>query len=127
MDARAQILLVTGSSLIALWGLAHLLPTKRILASFGPLEPDNRRVLAMEWLAEGFFLIFLGLVPLVILWRHGAADPALLTLVRGSAAALLVLAIVSFATLWRTSVLPNRLCPWVKTTVAGLYLASTFL
>jgi hypothetical protein len=127
MDARAQVLLYIGSSLIALWGVAHLFPTKKIIAGFGTLTPDNRRVLTMEWLAEGFFLVFLGVAPLLTLWLHGAAEPALVTLVRLGAVALLVLAAASFSTLWRTSVLPNRMCPWVKTAVAVLYLTSTFL
>lgn len=127
MDARSQVLLYIGSSLISLWGVAHLFPTKKIIDGFGSLTQDNRYVLKMEWLAEGFFLIFLGLAPLVTLWVHGAEEPALVTLVRASAVALLVLAAVSFSTIWRTSVLPNRMCPWVKMVVAALYLASTFL
>ena len=127
MEPSARVLLFLGASLITLWGIAHLFPTKRIVAGFGSLTADNRRVLTMEWLAEGFFLITLGLLPLLTLWLHGAQDPALMTLVRALAAVLALLAVASFSTLWRTSVLPNRICPWVKSAVALLYFVSTIL
>jgi hypothetical protein len=35
------------------WGAAHLAPTRAVALSFGDITPDNRRILIMEWIAEG--------------------------------------------------------------------------
>jgi len=39
---------------VALWGVAHVLPTRNVLTGFEPVTVDNRRVLLQEWLAEAF-------------------------------------------------------------------------
>lgn len=39
------------ATLIALWGVAHAIPTRRVVAGFGPIGTDNRRILSQEWLA----------------------------------------------------------------------------
>jgi hypothetical protein len=35
------------------WGVAHIVPTRVVAAGFEPISPDNRRILIMEWIAEG--------------------------------------------------------------------------
>jgi citrate synthase len=40
------------AALTALWGVAHAVPTRQVLAGFAPITADNRRVLKQEWLAE---------------------------------------------------------------------------
>jgi hypothetical protein len=42
------------ASLVALWGIAHAIPTAQVVAGFAPITADNRRVLTQEWLAEAF-------------------------------------------------------------------------
>ncbi|MFB0515085.1 MAG: hypothetical protein ACETWG_00590 [Candidatus Neomarinimicrobiota bacterium] len=48
-----DILLHIGSAIIIVWGIAHLVPTRNIVAGFGDLSPDNTRIITMEWIAEG--------------------------------------------------------------------------
>jgi hypothetical protein len=52
------------AALVGLWGVAHAVPTRRVVAGFEPLTVDNRRVLAQEWLAEAFTMW--GLAALVV-------------------------------------------------------------
>jgi hypothetical protein len=116
-----------GSLIIAGWGIAHIAATKPVVTGFGALSLDNRRVLVMEWVMEGVAFVFIGaLVALVTaLGRPGDLVTTLVYWV--SALALLTMAAISFFTGARTSVLPMRLCPWVKMTVALLFLLGATL
>ena len=40
--------------LVAVWGVAHAVPTRQVVAGFGPISVDNRRIIRQEWLAEAF-------------------------------------------------------------------------
>lgn len=118
-------LLHVGAVVITLWGVAHLVPTRNIVAGFGDLASDNRHIITMEWVAEGVTLIFLGAVVLLGVHVLGAAEPGTRLIARASAGMLAVLAAVSTFTGARTSVLPMKLCPFVKSTVAVLYVVAT--
>jgi hypothetical protein len=106
-----EILLYIGSVIIILWGIGHLIPTKNIVKGFGKLTNDNKKIITMEWIAEGLTLIFLGVLVFVV------PSAALIAIIM-----LLVLAILSLFTGARTSVLPMKLCPAVKTIVAILFI-----
>ena len=41
-----------GRGVVALRGVAHVLPTRNVLAGFAPISVDNRRVVLQEWLVE---------------------------------------------------------------------------
>ena len=60
-----ETLIYIGSAIIIAWGVAHLVPTRLIINGFGEISEDNRKILTMELLAEGFTLIFLGVLPMV--------------------------------------------------------------
>ena len=81
-----------------IWGSAHLIPTRQIVGRFGAISEDNRRVLAMEWLAEGIAHVFFGLrVAISVVTALTAARGQVIwfricPVVLGSAALLLVLA-----------------------------------
>ena len=51
------VLLYIASILTALWGIAHLFATKGVVARFGQPTSDNRRIITMEWIAEGVTLV----------------------------------------------------------------------
>ena len=122
-----SMLLYIGASIISLWGIGHLIPTRNIVSGFGDLNSDNSHIIAMEWLAEGLTLIFLGVVVLVSVTLTGAASQATMLIARSSAGMLLVLAILSLFTGAQTSVLPMKLCPAIKSTVAVLYIVATLI
>jgi hypothetical protein len=123
----ATIMLYTGSVVITLWGIAHIAPTKSVIAGFEPLTADNRRILTMEWVSEGLTLCFIGVLAFcvtVMVPRDSAGS--LLTL-RGCAVMLLVMALWTLGTGGRTSIVQFKICPVVKTAVAVLFLTGSAL
>ena len=114
------IYLYLGAALIIIWGIGHIYPTRNIIAGYGDLSNDNLRILIMEWLAEGLTLIFLGILVFLVTWLAPDSAGSVIT-IRAAAVMLIVLAFLSQLTGARTAILPMRLCPIVKTTVAILY------
>ncbi len=52
-----DVLFHVASALTGLWGVAHLVATRGVVAGFGELTADNRRIITMEWIVEGVALI----------------------------------------------------------------------
>ena len=120
----STVLLAVGSAIPILWGIAHIIPTRAVVAGFGELSPDNRRILTMEWVAEGLALVFLGVLPGLMLLT-GATSGAGLVVIRAVAVMLLVMAFWTRVTGARTSSVPMKLCPVVKTIAAACLLAGS--
>ena len=122
-----ETLIYIGSAIIMAWGIAHLIPTKAIVGGFGEISADNKKILTMELLAEGFTLIFLGVLPLVFTILSGPLgmpdDIVYLT----CAAMLLLMAVITLLTGARTPQIPYKICPLVKTVVAVLYILGSIL
>lgn len=123
----ADIVLYIGSSAIILWGVAHVAPTRSVVGGFGPISGDNKRIITMEWIAEGLTLCFIGLLVLLITALDGSQDSVSRNVYRISAVMLLVMAGLSLLTGARTSIVPIKVCPIVKTTVAALFLLGSAL
>ncbi len=121
------LLLLIGSVLIIIWGLAHLFPTQKIVDGFGDISKDNKQIILMECVAEGLFLCFIGMLVLWVTVFIGTITPTTIFIIRTSAAMLIILAIVSFFTIFKTSIIWNKLCGFVKATVAILFLLGTIL
>lgn len=122
----STVLLAVGSAIPILWGFAHIIPTKAVVAGFGQLSADNRRILTMEWVAEGLALVFLGALPGLMLLL-GPTQPGAVLAIRAAAVMLLVMAAWTALTGARTSVVPIKLCPVVKTLAALCLLAGSAL
>ena len=114
-----------GAAIVVAWGIAHIVPTKAVVRGFGPISPDNRRIITMEWVAEGLALIFVGLITLIVAMSAAPGDATALLVFRLCAAALSVLAIWTLMAGFQTSVLPIRICPIVLMTAAALILCGT--
>jgi hypothetical protein len=71
----ASILAYAASTVIAAWGVAHLIPTSAVVAGFGPISKDNRLVIAQEWIAEGVTMLFLAAL-VALATALGAPHPA---------------------------------------------------
>ena len=113
------VFLYLGAALTALWGIAHLFPTKSVVEGFGDISFDNNRIITMEWIVEGIALIFIGLLVATVT----VIDP--LSLVSRAVyiltiLALLVLAIVSLFTGFKVNFLPFKLCPFIFALSAAL-------
>lgn len=121
-----QILLYLGAVLTALWGTAHLFPTKSVVQGFGDISLDNRRIITMEWIIEGASLIFIGVVVAVVTYldRTSTVSRAVYWL---SFAMLNVLSVISLFTGFKVSFLPFKLCPLIFTGSSVLILWGSFL
>jgi len=122
-----DVLVYTGGTVITLWGIAHLAPTKSVVAGFGAISEDNRRIITMEWAAEGMALSFIGLLVMLVTALEGSEGSASADVYRISAGMLLVMALWTLLTGARTSILPIKVCPVVKTAVATLLLIASAL
>ncbi len=119
-------LLYAAAALTGLWGIAHLFATRGVVAGFGELTADNRRIITMEWIVEGVALVSLAsLVAAVTAVAAAAAASSAAYAV--AIATLLVLALVSLATGFRIAFLPFRLCPFIFTLSAVLIALGAWL
>ena len=121
----SDVLLYVGSAAIAIWGIAPVIPTKSVVKGFGAISEDNRRIITQEWIAEGLALCFIGLLVLSIAITAPSDDPVAANVYRACAGMLIAMAVLTSLTGARTSVVPIKICPFVKTTVATLFLVAS--
>ena len=105
-------LLYLGSAIPVVWGVAHLIPTKNVVAGFGDISEDNRNIIAMEWVVEGVSLISIG-VMIALVTYVDAESVASSVVYAVSTVGLLSLAGVAFFTGYNIKFLPFRMCPFV--------------
>ena len=122
-----EILLYIGSAIIILWGIAHIIPTKAIVNGFGAISEDNKKIITMESIAEGLTLIFIGVLVLLVTILAGSQSKAAFIVYLACAVMLLIMAILTIMTGARTSLLPYKICPAVKTVVAVLFILGSLL
>jgi hypothetical protein len=122
-----DILLYIGSAVLIVWGIAHIIPTQNVVNSFGAISEDNKRIINMEWVAEGLALCFIGLLVLFVTVLENSQNEASLIVYRASAAMLLVMAVWTALTGARTPIIPIKICPFVKTIVAILFILGSVL
>ena len=122
-----EILLYIGSGLIILWGIGHFIPTKAIVSGFGDISEDNKKIITMEWVAEGLALCFIGALVLLVTLLAGYEAEAANIVYLASAVMLLVMAVLTLSTGARTSIVPIKICPAVKTVVAVLFILAISL
>jgi hypothetical protein len=89
------ILLYVGAGLITLWGIAHIIPTKSVVNDFGQISRDNRRIITMEWIAEGLTLCFIGLLVLLVTIFAGPQNSVSKIVYLTSVAMLVVMAVLT--------------------------------
>jgi hypothetical protein len=108
-----SILLFIGSATAIIWGIAHLFPTKSVIKGFGNISDDNKNILSMEWVTEGFSLIFTGILVLSItlIGDHENIISGIVYVT--SSFFLFSMAILSFLTGFKVNFLPYRLCPLI--------------
>ena len=113
------VLLYIAAAVTCVWGIAHLFATKGVIAGFGDLSADNRRIITMEWIVEGVALISTAaFVAAATAVQPGAAvSSAVYAVAIGT---LVVLAVVSLFTGFKVAFLPFRLCPVVFGVSAAL-------
>ena len=100
------------------------MPTRQVIAGFGPVSADNRRVIVQEWLAEAFTMW--GVAAMVIAaTAAGGADDVRAWVYRVAAALLVALGVLTAVTGARTSVVWFKVCPVVMAVAAVLLLVAS--
>ena len=123
----SDILLYVGSVAIVLWGIAHIVPTRSVVGGFGPISEDNRRIITMEWVAEGLTLCFVGALVLLVTLFGNSQETSAVIVYRLSALMLVAMAAWTGVTGARTAIVPIKICPLVKTVVAVLFFLGSAL
>lgn len=121
-----DVLVYVGAALTAVWGVAHLFATRGVVAGFGELTADNRRIITMEWIVEGVALIATAAFAATVTVVDSGSDVASASYAV-AVATLLVLAVVSIFTGFRIAFLPFRLCPFIFTLSAVLIALGAWL
>jgi hypothetical protein len=121
----SDVLVYVGGIALAMWGLSHLAPTRSVADSFGEISANSRRVLVMEWVAEGLTHISIAVLVVVIAALETGAAVDLVY--RVSAGLLVALAVLTILTGARTPVLWFKVCPLVLTSVATLLVVASLL
>ena len=121
-----QILAYIGAGFTTLWGVAHLFPTKNVVADFGDISDDNRNIITMEWIVEGVALIFIGaLVATVTI--VDSSSPVTRAVYWLAVIGLNVLSVVSLFTGFKVNFIPFKLCPLIFTGASILILLGILL
>ena len=121
------ILLYVGATVITVWGIAHIVPVKSVVKGFGQISQDNKRIITMEWIAEGMTLCFIGLLVLfVTIWGEARSNTSIIVYM-ASSAMLVIMAALTSVTGARTSIVPIKICPFVKVAVAILFFLGAVL
>jgi len=122
----ATVLSYVAAGLVGLWGVAHAIPTRRVLAGFEPVSADNRRVVLQEWMAEAFTMW--GLAAMVVAATSvDAGSVATLWVYRVTAGILVALAVLTGFTGARTPVIWFKICPVLLDASAVLLLAASYV
>ncbi len=108
------------------WGIAHIVATKPVINGFGQLSKDNRRILAMEWIAEGISLCFVGLLVILTVLLGDPGDALVRLILWLGAAILFVFAALAVFTGARTSQIPFRICPFIEMVAGAFILVGSF-
>ena len=121
-----QVLLYIASAMTCLWGVAHLFATKGVVAGFGELTNDNRRIITMEWIVEGVALISTAafVAAATAIQPEAPVSSAVYAVAVGT---LVVLAVISLFTGFKVAFLPFRLCPFIFGISAALIVWGAWL
>ncbi len=120
------ILLYAGAALPLAWGIAHLFPTKNVVAGFGDISVDNQRIITMEWINEAAALIFISAIVFAatVIDHTSLVSQAVYWL---AFVALNALSLISLSTAFKINFLPYKLCPVFFTTASLLILLGALL
>ena len=109
---------------MALWGVAHAIPTRPVVAGFEAISVDDRRVIIQEWLAEALTMWFIAAVVLIVTVVPGATTTIAAWLYLACAVMLAAVALLTALTGGRAPVIWFKICPVVLGSAAAMLLAA---
>ena len=121
-----KLLIIIGGLLNILWGISHLFPTNSVVNGFGNISIDNKRIILMEWINEGFTLIFIGLLILIVTIVNKENNKTLKIVYISTSIMLISMAILSLFTGFKIDFIPFKLCPIIFSASGILILQGVF-
>ena len=122
-----NILLPLGAAILFVWGIAHIIPTRNVVAGFGALSDDNRINITMEWVAEGLALAFVGALVALVTVLGGSNEPVAKVVLWAVVGFCIVMGGWTFIVGRHSSIMPIRLCPLVLAVAAVLLVLGNVL
>ena len=123
----SPVLAYVAAGVVALWGVAHVLPTARVVQSFNDTSHDNQLVITQEWIAEAMTMWFIATL-VVIATAAGGSHQALTDWVdRASAMMLFAIAGLTASTGARTSVVFFKICPVLLSLTGALLITASLI
>lgn len=118
------VIAYVAAAVIAVWGIAHVIPTRQVVAGFGAISADSGRIITQEWLAEA--IAMWGIAAFVIAATAVSGGGDLRAWVYRVAAGLLVaIGVLTALTGARTPVAWFKVCPVVMAAGAALLLTAS--
>jgi hypothetical protein len=125
MNIRKKLVLI-GGLLTIIWGIAHLFPTNSVVRGFGNISVDNANIITMEWITEGFVLIFIGLLINVVTIKSDSPDKVVKAVYLLTFVMLVAMSVLSLLTGFKIDFLPFKLCPVIFMTSGFLIIQGYF-
>ena len=121
-----KILIFLGGFSLIIWGISHLFPTNAVVKGFGNITIDNIRIITMEWINEGFTLIFIGLLVIVVTVIGDGNSKVVKAVYLLAFIMLEAMSVLSLFTGFNIDFVPFRLCPIIFTVSGILILLGAF-
>lgn len=121
-----KVLVIIAGVLNLVWGISHLFPTNSVVTGFGNISIDNKNIILMEWINEGFTLIFIGILIILVTVLSRDNNKTLKIVYLSSAIMLFAMAILSLFTGFNIDYLPFELCPLIFSITGLLILQGVF-
>lgn len=123
----ADVFALAAAGIVFLWGVSHVIPTRQVVAGFGEISEDNRRIITMEWVAEGLSFMFVAVLIVAVTWSGETLEAAEDLVYRVSSGFLVAIGVWTAMTGARTGVIWFKACPVVMSISSGLLIAASFL
>ena len=115
---KLKSLIISSGILNMLWGISHLIPTGNVVRDFGEISANNRHIITMEWINEGFTLIFIGVLIIVVTLIKTSDIKVKKAVYLLSAGMLIAMALLSVFTGFNVDFIPFKFCPFIFTVTA---------
>ncbi len=122
-----KIFVMIGGLSAFLWGASHLIPASAVANGvYGTLSANNKNIILMEWINEGFTLIFIGLLVFITAVINKENNKTSKLIYISSSIMLFSMAILSLFTGYNIDFLPFKLCPYIFSVSGVLIIQGAF-
>jgi hypothetical protein len=122
-----KLLVYIGGALTIIWGISHIFPTNNIVKGFGNISSDNINIIKMEWVNEGFTLIFIGILNILVTLLDGSNNRVVRGVYVLTFIMLAVMSLWSLNTGFKIDFLPFKLCPVIFMASGLLILQGAYI